>query len=51
MKTGRRWAIVYGCILVTIGGAMQAAANSSGLMIAGRVIAVSFISSLAGIRH
>lgn len=41
MKTGRRWAVVIGCVLVTIGGALQAAATSQGMMLAGRIVAVS----------
>ncbi|KAK5239114.1 hypothetical protein LTR40_014840, partial [Exophiala xenobiotica] len=39
MKTGRRWAIVIGCVLVTIGGALQAAATSQHMMLAGRIVA------------
>ena len=41
MRTGRRWAVVIGCVLVTIGGALQAAATSQSLMLAGRIVAVS----------
>jgi MFS family permease len=40
MMTGRRWAIVIGCVLVTAGAAIQASANGMGHMIAGRIIAV-----------
>jgi MFS family permease len=40
MKTGRRWAVVIGCIIVTVGGAIQAAAPNRSHMLAGRIIAV-----------
>lgn len=43
MKTGRRWAIVIGCILVTLGGALQAGAKSQSEMLAGRIVAVSLV--------
>ena len=46
MKLGRRWTIVIGCILVTIGAAIQASAVSRGQMLAGRIIAVSLLVSL-----
>lgn len=39
MFTGRRWAIVIGCVGVTIGAAVQASANGQGQMLAGRIIA------------
>lgn len=43
MKTGRRWAIVIGCVLVTLGGALQAGAKSQSEMLAGRIVAVSLV--------
>lgn len=46
---GRKWTITLGCGIVTIGAIIQAAANSSNIMILGRVIegiAIGFLSTV-----
>lgn len=46
---GRRFTIIAGCFIFTIGGILEAASTGLGLMVAGRVIAgfgVGFISAV-----
>lgn len=35
---GRRWAIIFSCLLYTVGGALEAAAQDYGMIIAARII-------------
>jgi sugar porter (SP) family MFS transporter len=35
---GRRWAIIFSCVLYTVGGALEAAAQDYGMIIAARIV-------------
>lgn len=38
-KMGRRWSIILGCIVLSIGAALQASASTIAQMIVGRIVA------------
>lgn len=46
---GRRWTIIGGCLIFTVGGILETASTGLGVMVAGRLIAglgVGFISAI-----
>ena len=46
---GRRWTIISGCVIFTIGGILETASTGLGVMVAGRLVAglgVGFISAI-----